>query len=82
MQTLTLEQAEQVVGGDSSRENTQFIAGMIAGAFSGGNGFVMGAAGWLAGKYHDFQGHVSANGPTGAQSNHRTTEQYRQMQGG
>jgi hypothetical protein len=52
---------------------------MFAGAVSGGNGFVMGAAGWLAGQYHDFQGHVSINGPSGPSSNHITTSQHRMM---
>lgn len=79
MQTLTQIETQTVSGG-LTREDTQLITGMLAGAVSGGNGFIMGAVGWLAGKYYDFQSGVSFDAPSGYLSNHLTTAQYRQMQ--
>mgnify|MGYP000856082626 CR=1 FL=1 len=77
MQELTIAQIEEVSGG-SDREDSQFVAAMFAGAATGGNGFVMGVAGWLMGQYYDFQGDLNVNGPSGPSSNHLTTSQYRQ----
>lgn len=78
MEILNANQINSVSGGDA-REDTQVAASVATGAVTGGNGFAMAFAAWAAGLYHDFQGGVNVNGPSGPSSNHLTTEQYRHM---